>query len=293
MTLQGLLRLAWKESRTARRRLALYMSSIALGVTALVAIDSFADNVTRSIREQSRTLLGGDLALETRAPFTPAVDSLLDSLATTGVKSARLTTFASMALALRSGGTRLVQLRVITAGYPFYGTIETVPDAAWGRLQQEAVALVDASLLVSLDANVGDSLKLGEKTFLIAGTLGNVPGDAAITSVIGPRVYVADRWLKAMGLLRFGSRADYDAVMQLPAGEAGPREAATLARVLRRRLDPRALQREQAASGAPSRAQEQADAAEEDSALAADVRTADSLQRGATPRARVRIRTVT
>jgi putative ABC transport system permease protein len=34
-----LFRLAWRESRTARRRLALYMSSISLGVAALVAID--------------------------------------------------------------------------------------------------------------------------------------------------------------------------------------------------------------------------------------------------------------
>ena len=33
--------LAWRESRTARRRLLLYMSSISLGVAALVAIDSF------------------------------------------------------------------------------------------------------------------------------------------------------------------------------------------------------------------------------------------------------------
>ena len=31
--------IAWRESRTARRRLLLYMSSISLGVAALVAID--------------------------------------------------------------------------------------------------------------------------------------------------------------------------------------------------------------------------------------------------------------
>jgi len=43
---RALLSLAWRESRTARRRLLLYMSSISLGVAALVAIDSFASNVT-------------------------------------------------------------------------------------------------------------------------------------------------------------------------------------------------------------------------------------------------------
>ena len=295
MKASGLLRLAWKESRTARKRLALYMSSIALGVTALVAIDSFAGNVTRSIREQSRTLLGGDLGLETRAAFPASVDSLLDSLGSAGIKSARMTSLASMALAVRSGGTRLVQLRAIGEGYPFYGVIESVPATAFARLQTESVALVDPSLLVSLDAAVGDSIKLGEKSFLIAGTLGNVPGDAAITGVIGPRVYIASRWLQETALIRFGSRADYDAVLQMPAAKSGPREAATLARVLRRRLDPRSAQREEreASQGAPSRAQAQADAAEEDSLLNAAVLSADSSQLTATPRARIRVRTVT
>ncbi|MEO7998031.1 MAG: FtsX-like permease family protein [Gemmatimonadaceae bacterium] len=295
MTTQGLLRLAWKESRTARKRLALYMSSIALGVTALVAIDSFADNVTRSIREQSRTLLGGDLGLETRAAFPASVDSLLDSLSGTGIKSARLTSLASMALAPLSGGTRLVQLRAISPGYPFYGVIESMPTEAFARLQNEAVALVDPSLLVSLDTKVGDSLKLGDKLFLIAGTLGNVPGDAAITGVIGPRVYIASRWLNETALIRFGSRADYDAVLQMPATRSGPREAATLARALRRELDPRSAQREEreAREGAPSRGQAQADDAEEDSLLTAAVQSADSSQLTATPRARIRVRTVT
>src|SRR5690606_4334468 len=131
MTTAALFRMAWRESRTARRRLALYMSSIAFGVAALVAIDSFANNVTRSLREQSRTLLGGDLAVHTRAAFPPVVDSLLDALTQHNITHARLTSFASMALAEPSGGTRLVQVRAVSPGYPFYGEIETDPANAW------------------------------------------------------------------------------------------------------------------------------------------------------------------
>ncbi|MDQ6611899.1 MAG: FtsX-like permease family protein, partial [Gemmatimonadota bacterium] len=258
------------------------------------AIDSFADNVTGSIREQSRTLLGGDLALETRAAFPVGVDSLLDSLTNIGIKTARVTTLASMALADGDGGTRLVQMRAVSPGYPFYGSIETQPAAAWPRLQNEPVVLVDESLLTALDTRVGDSLKLGDRKFLIAGILGNVPGDAAITSVIGPRVYVADKWLAATGLLRFGSRADYSVLLRLPPARAGTREAATLATTLRRRLDPRSAEREEreARQGQPSRAQSQADDAEEDSLLKAAVKAADSSQFTKTPVARIRVRTV-
>lgn len=247
MTTQALLRLAWRESRTARRRLALYMSSIAFGVAALVAIDSFAGNVTRSIREQSRTLLGGDMALQARAQFPAVVDTLLDSLSTLNVQSARVTTFASMALAEPSGGTRLVQVRAVSPGYPFYGAIETVPAAAWSRVHTDTVAFVDPSLLISLDAAVGDTLRLGQQRFVIGGTLGNVPGDAGITAVIGPRIYVSDQWLERMGLLRFGSRAEYDLVLRLPAPMATPQAAALVARDLRRRIDPVEAARREAA----------------------------------------------
>ena len=58
LSLKTAARIAWRESRTARRRLLLYMSSISLGVAALVAIDSFSENVIRSVHEQSRALMG-------------------------------------------------------------------------------------------------------------------------------------------------------------------------------------------------------------------------------------------
>jgi putative ABC transport system permease protein len=240
VTTAALLRLAWRESRTARRRLALYMSSIAFGVAALVAIDSFAGNVTGSIRDQSRTLLGGDISLGARAEFPTVVDTLLDSLKSTGIPNARITTFASMALAEPSGGTRLVQIRAVSPGYPFYGVIETVPAGGWASVHEQPVVFVDPSLLIALTASVGDSLRLGTRSFRIAGTLGNVPGDAGITAVIGPRIYISDRWIPSTGLLNFGSRAEYDVVLKLPTAIASKSAASIFARDLRRRIDPRA-----------------------------------------------------
>lgn len=294
MTTQALLRLAWRESRSARRRLALYMSSIAFGVAALVAIDSFAGNVTRSIREQSRTLLGGDLALSARAQFPAVVDSLADSLRTAGVPSSRVTTFASMALAEPSGGTRLVQVRAVSPGYPFYGAIETVPANGWSRVHDDSVVFVDASLLIALDAKVGDQLKLGQQQFTIGGTLGNVPGDAGITAVIGPRVYVSDRWLPQMGLLSFGSRAEYELVLKLPAALEAPKPAAQVARSLRRRIDPTEAARLEALEARGER-DRNAPGGEGEEQPDSSARTAtDSSARAAAmaPRVRVRVRTV-
>jgi putative ABC transport system permease protein len=213
-----LMALAWRESRTARRRLLLYMSSISLGVAALVAIDSFAANVQESIKQQSRALLGGDINLRARTGFTPALDSLLDSLSTAGVPSAKVVSFASMASAAPSGGTRLAQVRAVSPGYPYYGEVVTEPAGAWAALHDGNNAYVDPSLLISLDAKVGDTLIIGYARFIIRASLLNVPGDPGIAATIGPRIFIPDRYLAETQLLGLGSRAEYEAVLKLADG---------------------------------------------------------------------------
>jgi putative ABC transport system permease protein len=210
--------LAWRESRSTRRRLLLYMSSISLGVAALVAIDSYAENVTRSVRNQSKSLFGGDVALSPRGAFTPAADSLIDSLAAAGATVARETSFGSMALAPRTGNTRLSQVRAVSPGFPLYGEVLTTPAGAWARLHEARVAIVDPALLLALDAEVGDSLQVGYTSFVIAASLASVPGDVGFASTFGPRLYISDRFVADTRLLTFGSRADYDAFIRLPPG---------------------------------------------------------------------------
>jgi putative ABC transport system permease protein len=224
---------AWRDSRAVRKRLALFMSAISIGVAALVAIDSYAGNVTAAVHEQSRALLGGDLTVRSRSAFTPPVDTVLDSLRGTGARVARITSFASMAVVRGRPGTRLVQVRAVEPGFPFYGTIDTRPANRWAQLHDGANVLVDPSLLVALDARVGDSLQLGFATFSIAGTLENVPGDAGIASAFGPRVFIPASQLDNTGLLVFGSRAEYEAMIAVPAGT----DVAKLAKEVRSELD--------------------------------------------------------
>lgn len=203
-------RIAWRESRTARRRLLLSMSSISLGVAALVAIDSFAANLTTSLREQSRSLLGGDIAFGSRQPLRPAVDSLFDSLARTGVEIARVTKFPSMAVARRNGNSRLVPVQAVSDNYPLYGEITTRPGGRWSALRNGPHALIDPSLLVALDVRVGDTISIGYARFAIAGTVTDVPGTPEISEIIGPRVFIPARYLAETQLLQFGATASYD-----------------------------------------------------------------------------------
>ena len=193
------------------------MSAISLGVAALVAIDSFADNVTRSVREQSRALLGGDLSFASGRPYSAEQKAFLDTLAKqNGASYARVVTFPSMALVPRSGSTRLVQVRAVSDNYPFYGEITTTPAGMWSSLKTQPVALVDPSLLIALNAHVGDTVTLGLAKFVIGATLQNVPGSAGVAEIIGPRVFIPERYLPETQLLVFGSTADYSVLAKLP-----------------------------------------------------------------------------
>jgi putative ABC transport system permease protein len=69
------------------RRLFLLTVSVAIGVAALVAINSFTDNLRRSVGEQARALLGADLSFASRRPLPASVEAIVDTLARDGAKS--------------------------------------------------------------------------------------------------------------------------------------------------------------------------------------------------------------
>ena len=217
--------MAWRETRAARRRLLLFASSISIGVAALVAISSFTANLQTAVRREARSLLGADLALASSRAFSPKVEGILDSVQRTGILVARRTTFSSMAYVPRiEDRSRLADVRAVGPGFPFYGDVVTSPADRWQLLDTGRVAIVDTSLLVGLGAQIGDSLVLGDRRFMIAATVADVPGRmAGGVNSFGSQVYIPERYTKETGLIVFGSRVSYHAMMKFPDSRAAQR----------------------------------------------------------------------
>src|SRR5438105_13588856 len=53
--------MAWRDSRTSRRRLLLFSASIVLGIAALVAISSFGKSLKSALDDQAKSLPVADL----------------------------------------------------------------------------------------------------------------------------------------------------------------------------------------------------------------------------------------
>jgi putative ABC transport system permease protein len=219
--------MAGRELRAEPRRLLLLTGSISAGVAALVAINSFTANLRDSVDQQANALLGADVAVTSRQPFSARVEARLDSTATrrSGCAAAtpcgqmaRVTNFAAMAYVPRTSGTRLVQTSAVKGGYPFYGEIRTAPAAAWRKLQEGRHVVVDPALLTSLGSRVGDTLALGEGRFEITGTVTNLPGDVGVRTAFGPRIFIPAQYLDETKLLGLGSRAERQAFVKLAPG---------------------------------------------------------------------------
>jgi putative ABC transport system permease protein len=205
-----------RESRAAWRRIALYTGAITLGVAALVAINSFRADVLAGVHAEARVLLGADLEMFSRQPYPEEVQQALDSAAQAGTDISYATHFASMALAPRTGLTRLVNVRAMVGGYPYYGRIETDPATAWSQLGTGRNALVDPGVLVYLDAQLGDTLRIGQAAFVISGVVTKVPGDIGLRTAIGPSVYIPRRYVEETELIQFGSMVRYMAYLKVP-----------------------------------------------------------------------------
>ncbi|MBA2628040.1 MAG: FtsX-like permease family protein, partial [Gemmatimonadales bacterium] len=188
-------------------------ASITAGVAALVAINSFTDNLRLSVREQARSMLGADLSFSSNQAFSAKVNGLVDSLGAAGL--ARVTTFGAMAYMPRATGVRLAQVSGVDGPFPFYGEVVTEPDTAWRTLQAGARAIVDPSLLAALGARIGDTVALGQARFVLWGTLTRMPGDVGVRSAFGPRIFIPNRYVPATGLLEFGARVQREAFVRL------------------------------------------------------------------------------
>jgi putative ABC transport system permease protein len=208
--------MALRESRAAWRRIALYTGAITLGVAALVAINSFRADVLAGVHAEARVLLGADLEMFSRQPFPEEVQQALDSAAQAGTDISYATRFASMALAPRTGLTRLVNVRAMVGKYPYYGRIETDPATAWSQLGTGRNALVDPGVLVYLDAQLGDTLRIGQAAFVISGVVTKVPGDIGLRTAIGPSVYIPRAYVDETRLIQFGSLVRYMAYLEIP-----------------------------------------------------------------------------
>ncbi len=202
-----LIKMAWRDGKASGKRLSLFMASIVLGIAAVVSIQSFSENLKQNIQLQSKELMGADYLIDSNQLPNERVMTIIDSLG--GAESEEIK-FVSMAAFPKSNTTKLVQVRGISGKFPFYGALETTPTSAEMEYHNANGALVDVTVMLQFNLQKGDSVKIGNLTFPIVGSLKSAPGSTAISASVAPPIIIPHRFIKATGLLQKGSRVGYN-----------------------------------------------------------------------------------
>lgn len=197
--------MAWRDSRKSKSRLLLFISSIILGIAALVAINSFGENLKDDINGQAKELLGADVELAANKP-----DYQYDFIDSLDYEVSYENSFASMIFFPKNQESRLVDVRALKGDFPYYGEMESYPEsAARGFRTGGPKALVDKSIMIQYNVDIGDSVRIGQQTFVIEGQLISSPSQSIATALIAPAVYISMDYLDDTKLIQKGSRVYY------------------------------------------------------------------------------------
>src|SRR5436190_12572566 len=225
-------RLALRQARGGRRHLAALFACVALGVGALVAVGTLGAGLERTLAREAKALLGGDVELRAARPLPADAEAALDRLARAGARVVRVSELVAMARAPAGGASLLVELKAPAAGYPLYGALTTSPAAPLAALLEGDGAVVQREVLERLGVTVGGRLAVGETTLTIRGVVEAEPDRSASLVRLGPRVFLSPAALERAGLVTFGSRVRYRALVRLPETLRASDTRAALARAI-------------------------------------------------------------
>lgn len=216
-------RLARRELRGGVRGLWIVLLCLGLGVAAIAAVGTLRAAIDRGLAADGRQILGGDLQIDGGAEPVPA--ALRTWLRARGARLSEVVQTRSILVA-PPGQHQLVELKAVDTAWPLVGA----PVLSPAQPVAEALAerdghyglLAERVVLDRLGLHPGDTVRLGNATFRVAGTVVSEPDQVATPALLGPRVLIAATALPATGLIAPGSIVRYALRLTLPDPDAAP-----------------------------------------------------------------------
>jgi len=212
--------IAWRDLKSAPGKFAFVVLSVAVGVAALVGVRGFSESFRRTLGTEARALMAGDLSA--RLFHLPTADeekklAAIVQQGNGGIRTTWATETISMASVPPDPVPLLVTLKAVDPSeYPYYGKAELEPEMSLSQALAGDSAVVAEEFLIRLKASVGQTLRLGGRSFRIAAVLRQEPDRITAGAGMGPRVMISRAALARTGLLAAGSRASQRMLMKLP-----------------------------------------------------------------------------
>jgi len=210
--------IGWRDLRSAPGKFGFVVLSVAVGVAALVGVRGFSESFRRTLGTEARSLMAGDLTARLFHQPTAEEKDRIAAIAQPGrIRTTWVAETVSMASAPPDPVPLLVSLKAVDpAEYPYYGVVELEPAISLQQALDGDSAVVAEEFLIRLNARVGQTLRLGGKSFRIAAVLKQEPDRFSAGAGLGPRVMISQASLEQTGLLAPGSHGSHRLLMKLP-----------------------------------------------------------------------------
>jgi putative ABC transport system permease protein len=215
------LRMAWRETRAAWARLLFFFLCVAVGVAAIVGLRSVIQNIRDTLSREARSLIGADIVVQSPRDWTGATGDRLDALLASAPVLQRTQVIETATMVKPVEGTgldlvRLVELRAVEAGYPFYGTVTLESGRPYSHdLLAGHGVIVQPEVLAQLGVRVGDAIVIAGQPFVIRDVMTKDRVQRRGGFSLGPRVYVDLADLRQTPLLGYGSRASHQILLRV------------------------------------------------------------------------------
>jgi putative ABC transport system permease protein len=215
-------KIAVREMRSSRGKFLFVVLSVAIGVAALTGVRGFSSSFRGALLDRARSIMAADLSARMFQQPTPEQQKGLDAIEAEGVEITPVTEMLSMASSPKTLDPLLVSLKSVDpAKYPFYGEVKLSPAGSLkDSLTGDSVVVAD-DLLVRLQLQVGDSLKIGNHVFRIASVVVDEPDRLSGNFAAGPRVLISREGLDKAELLAPGSHAGQRYLFKVPRPSNG------------------------------------------------------------------------
>jgi putative ABC transport system permease protein len=230
--------IGWRDLKSAPGKFGFVVLSVAVGVAALVGVRGFSESFRKTLGAEAKSLMAGDLSARLFHAPTPAELGKIAALRQKipGAHSTWATETVSMASVPPDPVPLLVSLKAVDpAEYPYYGQAQLSPSISLQQALDGDQAVVAEEFLIRLKAQVGQTLRLGGRTFRISAILTQEPDRMTAGAGMGPRVMISQAALARTGLLAPGSRASQRLLLKLPDPSASKTPADPVA--IRKQLE--------------------------------------------------------
>jgi putative ABC transport system permease protein len=196
------IRIFLREIKSGQMIIMLMSLIVAIGILSSIAL--FSDRLQKSLDAESREFLGGDLKFES----SYELDELL--MPKVDFDYSKSHVFGSV---LSFGDEfRLATVKSVDSFYPLEGEIElsnALNNYFVTSPPKSGEVWLDKRILDFLGVDIGQSISLGDKDFLVSNTIVNEPDRGSSSFAFAPRAIINSIDLKETNILKPGSRVRY------------------------------------------------------------------------------------